>query len=83
MKIISDISANMVRCDVIGCPERFVSYSDPSVIRKQCEIAGWGHVSEPTARLELGLAVEKYNRKVDICVKHMAKRRSLQMGGAR
>ncbi len=73
MRETHELFGTVVRCDVEGCPERFYSYSMPSVVRKQAKLAGWWRGS---ARKVLkpdgeGATYAGTSRKlVDVCPSH-------------
>lgn len=72
MKIVSDVSANCVKCDIVGCPARFHSYSLHSVIRKQAKAEGWAKVGRGRLKKAFGYTDEQIDggRSVDVCPDH-------------
>lgn len=73
VKLTSDISANVLRCDVVACGARFLSYSEHSLLRKQAaEHEGFSRASRARVMRAFDLKPEQLDggKVVDVCASH-------------
>lgn len=70
-------NGGVLKCDMPGCPSRFVTYSVVTKAREQAEAAGWTRPNGKQVTTSEGHILS--TKKVDLCPDHKPKQRTVEM----